>query len=182
MAVFDLASGKCQPHPNPDLYHLYNICCTPDGKWYLATVHAGMGHGHAILAFEAHGSKVVNLKIPGCRPDVSADGRYVAWGSDDYTLRIGELDFSGPEPKVRNARDVVASQKPIEVYHIDWSPDGKYVAFSRGPHGKSLGFPPEMVGVPAKAGTSAWPTRTPRTAGWRSLTTASATRSHTGRR
>ncbi len=25
------------------------------------------------------------------------------------------------------------SEKPIEVYHVDWSPDGKYLAFSRGP-------------------------------------------------
>ena len=31
------------------------------------------------------------------------------------------------------------SQEPIEVYHVNWSPDGRYVAFSRGPHGKSLG-------------------------------------------
>jgi len=149
VSVFDLASGKITPHTNPDLFHLYNICCTPDGRWYVATVHAGMGYGHAILAFETNGPKVVCLKIPGCRPDVSADGRHVAWGASDYALRIGDLDFSGPEPKVVNAHDVVTSQKPVEVYHVDWSPDGHYVAFSRGPHGKSLGLAPEMVGVQA---------------------------------
>ena len=24
----------------------------------------------------------------------------------------------------------------MKVYHVDWSPDGKYVAFSRGPHNR----------------------------------------------
>ena len=66
----------------------------------MATVHAGMGCGHAILAIPAQGDKFFNLQIPGCRPDVSPDGRKVAWGCNDFTLRAGELDFSGPEPKV----------------------------------------------------------------------------------
>jgi Tol biopolymer transport system component len=154
---FDLATGAHRQHPNAEIHHLYNICCTPDGKWYVATVHAGMGYSHAILAIEAQGKKVYNLKIPGCRPDVSPDGRKVAWGADDYTLRVGDLDFSGPEPRVTNQRDVVKSEKPagkgqqhMELYHVDWSPDGKYVAFSRGPKAKRLGPAPEMVGVVAE--------------------------------
>ena len=65
-------------------------------------------------------------------------------------LRVGELDFSGPQPKVVNARDVVTSQQPMKVYHIDWSPDGKYVAYSRGPAKKRLGLIPEIVGVRAE--------------------------------
>jgi WD40 repeat protein len=125
------------------------VAGTPDGRWYVATVHAGMGFGHGILAIEAKGNKVFNLKIPGCRPDVSADGKHVAWGASDYALRVADLDFSGPEPKVVGAHDIVTSPKPVEVYHVDWSPDGQYVAFSRGPHGKSLGGPPECVGVQA---------------------------------
>lgn len=149
VAIYDLATGTQREHPNRDLYHLYNICCVPGGRWYIATVHAGMGFGHGILAIPTDGNKVFNLKIPGCRPDVSPDGKHVAWGASDYALRIGDLDFSGPEPKVVNAHDVVTSSKPVEVYHVDWSPDGRYVAFSRGPHGKSLGGPPECVGVQA---------------------------------
>jgi dipeptidyl aminopeptidase/acylaminoacyl peptidase len=172
---FDLATRTHKQHPNTKIEHLYNICCTPDGKWYVATVHAGMGYSHAILAIEAEGSKVFNLKIPGCRPDVSPDGKRVAWGADDYTLCVGDLDFSGPEPKVVNRRDVVQSphpkprpkaakgekpaekatektvktDPPMELYHVDWSPDGKYLAFSRGPKAKRLGPAPEMVGVVA---------------------------------
>jgi dipeptidyl aminopeptidase/acylaminoacyl peptidase len=167
---FDLAARSHKEHPNPDIHHLYNICSTPDGKWYVATVHAGMGYDHAILAIEAEGKKVFDLHIPGCRPDVSPDGKRVAWGADDYTLCVGELDFSGPEPKVVRQRDVVKSENPkekavagekpaakaaksephMELYHVDWSPDGKYLAFSRGPKAKRLGPAPEMIGVVAE--------------------------------
>ena len=60
------------------------------------------------------------------------------------------MDFSGPEPKVVGGRDVVTSEKPIKVYHIDWPPDGNYVAFTRGPTKKRLGGAPEGVGVKAE--------------------------------
>jgi Tol biopolymer transport system component len=146
---FDLASGTEKEHPNRQIHHLYNMCITPDGRWYISTVHAGMSYGHAILALEAEGDRVVNLKLPGCRPDISPDGKKVAWGADDFTLRVGDLDFSGPEPKVIHQRDAIRSPKPIETYHVDWSPDGKYLAFSRGPKRKHLGPAPEMVGAGA---------------------------------
>jgi len=153
--TYDLKTGQHRQHPRNDVHHLYNPCCSPDGKWILATVHAGMGHKHAILAIEADGSRIVNLNIPGCRPDVSPDGRRVAWGPSDWALRIGELDFSGAEPKVINPRDVVTSAKPMKVYHVDWSPDGKYVAYSRGPAKKRLGLVSEIVGVKAE-GWNIW--------------------------
>ena len=150
IVVYDLATGKHTEHPNKDLYHLYNLCWSPDGKWFLATVHGGMGYKHAILAVEAGGMKVVDLKIGGCRPDVSPDGKRVVWGPSDWALRVGDLDFSGPDPKVANQRDVVTSEKPMKVYHADWSPDGKYIAFSRGPAEERLGLAPEIVGVKAE--------------------------------
>lgn len=149
IVVYDLATGKHREHPNRDIHHLYNLCWSPDGKWFLATVHAGMGFKHAILAIEAEGPRVVNLNIPGCRPDVSPDGKQVAWGSSDWALRIGDLDFSGSDPKVTNIRDVVTSAKPMKIYHIDFSPEGKYVAYSRGPVVKRLGMVGEIVGIRA---------------------------------
>ena len=51
LIFYDLATGTHTPHPNKDLHHLYNICWSPDGNWFVATVHGGMGHDHAILAF-----------------------------------------------------------------------------------------------------------------------------------
>ena len=150
--VYDLATGSHTQHPNKGIHHLYNLCWTPDGKWFLATVHAGMGFGHAILAIEANGTKVFDLKMPGCRPDVSPDGKRVAWGASDWALRVANLDFSGAVPKVTGGRDVLTSEKStnMKIYHIDWSPHGKYVAYSRGPATKRLGQIPEIVGVRAE--------------------------------
>jgi len=148
--IYDLATGVSREHPNRELYHLYNICWSPDGQWFVSTVHGGMGYDHAILAFEANGTKVFNLGIPGCRPDLSPDGRHIAWGASDWALDMADIDFSGPQPTVSNRHDVIISAEPMKVYHIDWSPDGKWLAFARGPEGSGMGPAVEMVGVEAK--------------------------------
>jgi len=134
--VYDVASQTHRPHPNKELHHLYNICWSPDGQWFVATVHGGMGFKHAILAFEANGSGVYDLskwKVGGCRPDLSPDGKRLAWGANDETMMVADIDFSGPEPKVSNVHPVAHCAKGSETYHVDWSPDGAYVAFSYGP-------------------------------------------------
>ncbi len=147
---YDLATGKHREHPNKKLHHLYNPCWSPDGKWFVATVHAGMGFKHAILAIEADGQKVFNLGIHGCRPDFSPDGKHIAWGVSDWVLMAADIDLSGPEPKLSHKRALVKSVKPTKIYHVDWSPDGKYVAFSRGPAKKRLGHAPEIVSIAAE--------------------------------
>jgi Tol biopolymer transport system component len=170
VVLFDLATRQHRPHPNPEINHLYNICCTADGKWFVATVHAGMGCSHAILAIEASSKRVVNLQIPGCRPDLSPDGKRIAWGADDFTLCVADLDFSGPEPKVVNRRSAVRSEKPLEAYHVDWSPDAKYLAFSRGPQQKKkLGAAPEMIGAQAE-GWDIWVADAEATNRWVAIT------------
>jgi hypothetical protein len=149
--IYDPATGKTKQHDNHDLYHLYNVCCTLDGNWFVSTVHAGMGYSHAILAIETHGPRVFNLGIPGCRPDISPDGKKIAWGADDTVLRVADFQVVDGKPKVVNAHDVVTSENPIHIYHIDWSPDSRYVAFSRGPTKKAaLGMAPEVVGIKAE--------------------------------
>jgi Tol biopolymer transport system component len=148
--IYDLATGEHRQHPNRELYHLFGVSWSPDGRWFFSTIHGGMGYKHAIVAIQADGTGVFNLEIPGCRPEISPDGKRLAWTPSDWALRVADLDFSGPVPKVVNPRDVVTSEKPIKVYHIDWPPEGDYVAFTRGPMTKRLGNAPEGVGVRAE--------------------------------
>ncbi len=151
MFLYEVATGKTRKHVNSKLYHLYNVCCMPDGEWFISTVHAGMGYGHGILAIEARGHAVYNLEIPGCRPDVSPDGKKIAWGAGDTVLAVADLKIVDGRPKVVNPHPVVTSTNPIHIYHIDWLPDSRYVAFSRGPTKKApLGKAPEVVGIKAE--------------------------------
>jgi len=133
---YDLETRKHREHQNRDLHHLYNICYSPDGNWFLATVHGGMDYKHAILAIEAKGSGVFDLtkfKVTGCRPDCKFDGRQITWGATDWDLCVGNIDMTFSEPKVTDVHIIVTCEKECEVYHTDFSPDGKYITFSYGP-------------------------------------------------
>jgi Tol biopolymer transport system component len=136
MMYYHLDTDKAEPHPNSNnLRHLYHPRFSPNGKWIVATVHGGMGFGHAILAIEANGNKIVDLKIPGCRPTVSPDGKHIAWGSDDHELSTAPLDTDSDQPTVGKWQLHIKDSKN-KIYHIAWSPDGRFVAFSRGPDGE----------------------------------------------
>jgi Tol biopolymer transport system component len=150
--IYDLATKQTRQHVNEKLLHLYTLNWSRDGKWFVATVHGGMGFQHTILAIEANGDKFYDLKLKGCRPNISPDGKKVCWGHGDYCAGVADLDFSESTPKAINIHNVVESKDPIETYHITWSPDMKYITFTRGPKfkGKSLkGILPEFPGVEA---------------------------------
>jgi Tol biopolymer transport system component len=140
---YDLKTGKTTEHSNcAKLYHLYNLCWSPDGKWFVATVHGGMGFKHADLAFPANGPEVYDLtpfRVTGCRPDFSPDGKMLTWGATDWDLFIASIDFSSGKPQVTDVRQIVKCDKEHEVYHTDWSPDGRYIAFSYGPEADEMG-------------------------------------------
>jgi Tol biopolymer transport system component len=124
------------PHPNSELHHLYAICWSPDGKWFVAAVQGGMRYSDTIIAFEAFGKRDFDLAkwgVKGCRPDLSRDGTRMVWGETDWNLRTGDIDLTGPEPKVTNIRDILRCAQQYKVYHVDLSPDSKYITFSYGP-------------------------------------------------
>ena len=144
MSFYELATGKTEPHPNStNLHHLYNPSFAPNGKWIVSTVHAGMGFSHAILAIEARGTNIINLKIPGCRPCLSPDGRQIAWGSGDHEVVAAPISLDSDSPAVGPWR-LRIQDKTNETYHVDWSPDSRFLSLSRGPASK---------GDPTKPGT-----------------------------
>jgi Tol biopolymer transport system component len=144
MSFYDLATGKITPHVNSaKLHHLYNPSWSPNGKWIVATVHAGMGYGHAILLMEANGNKIIDLKIPGCRPCFSPDGKFVAWGAEDHDLVAAPINLEADQPAV-GKWSVKIKDEQNKIYHVDWSPDSQFLAFSRGP---------DSGGDPSKPGT-----------------------------
>jgi Tol biopolymer transport system component len=136
MNFYDLETGKVTPHPNyTNLHHLYNPNFSANGKWIVSTVHAGMGFDHAILLIEAHGDKIINLKIPGCRPRLSPDGKQVAWGAGDNEIVAAPIDTDSDDPKVGEWR-IHIKDATNKVYHARWSPDSRFISFSRGPDGE----------------------------------------------
>jgi len=143
LVFYDLKTREHREHRNKKLYHLYNISWSPDGEWFLATVHGGMDFKHAILAFKTDGTNIYDLTkfgVTGCRPEFSPEGKRITWGLTDWDLCTANIDLTTGEPQVTDVRRVIKCRKEYEVYHTDFSPDGKYLAFSHGPKAT------EMVG------------------------------------
>ncbi len=140
---YDIETRKHSQHVNKKLYHLYNICWSDDGNWFTATVHGGMGYRHAILAFPRERTDVYDLTefgVRGCRPDFRPGSDMLTWGLTDWDLCIAEFAIDDGRPVVRNRTRTIRCDKEHEVYHTDFSPDGRYIAFSYGPKAN------EMVG------------------------------------
>jgi len=136
LVIYDLESREHKPHPNTALHHIYAICWSPDGNWFFAAVHGGMEYSDTILAIEADGTGVFDMEkwgVRGCRPDISRDGKRITWGETDWDLCVADIDLSGSEPRIYNVRKIVKCLLSAKVYHVDFSPDGKYIAFSFGP-------------------------------------------------
>lgn len=154
MVFYDLASGRTTAHPNSaNLHELYNPSFATNGKWIASTVHGGMGIGHAIILIAAHGTNIIKLDIPGCRPCLSPNGKEIAWGASDHELVVASLDLNSDHPQVGPWRFRIKDAKN-KVYHVDWSPDGRFLSFSRGPEGDgdpnrvgTYQVPNEMIGA-----------------------------------
>lgn len=134
--IYDVQTRQHRQHPNKALHHIYAICWSPDGNWFVGAVHGGMDYSDTILAFEANGMKLFDLErwgVKGCRPDFSPDGKRMTWGETDWNLCVGDFDAKAGIPRVTNIRDVVNCRRKSKAYHVDISPDGKYIAFSYGP-------------------------------------------------
>jgi hypothetical protein len=111
---------------------------------------------HGILLIEARGDKIINLKIPGCRPCLSPDGKQIAWGAGDHEIAVAPLNQELDQPVIGPWRLRIKDEKS-KIYHVDWSPDSRFLSFSRGPDGEGDLSKPgtfkaacEIVGVHAQ--------------------------------
>lgn len=133
LMVYDVETQTSREHPEDGLRMLYNLTWSPDGDWFVATTRQ---RRRGNVLFPADGEGIRSLSIRGCRPDISPDGTQIAWGRTDHELRIGSFNPSSPDDNVIDQKPVVAVGREQKVYHVDWSPDRKYLAFS---HGSSRG-------------------------------------------
>ena len=136
LMIYNLETGQHKEHPNKTLHHLYAICWSPDGNWFLGVTAGNTEYSDTILALEANGTGVYDLAeygVKGCRPDIRFDGKKVTWGETDWDLCVGDIDFSASSPRVDKVHKVVKCLRSKKIYHVDFSPDGKYIAFSYGP-------------------------------------------------
>jgi len=166
---YNIETRKSIRHPKKDISGLLSPCWSSDGRWIIASAMGGMGFGHSIVAVEVNGTKVRELarshseakNVYQCRPDISPDGKHVAWGKEDVDNRfgfgrktmwveVGDLDQNSPAPKITDRRYVVTVKHPMQTYHVDWSPDSKYIAYSQGGRGGRMARAGYVVGVKAK--------------------------------
>ena len=162
MYFYHVDADRTEPHPRKDLAGLLNPGWCAGKEWIVSSVMGGMGFGHSICAIEASGNRVMELRrsrseavdIYQCRPDVSADGKRVAWGKEDLEdcmwIEVGQLDFSEGDPKVTNRRYVAQVDYPLQVYHVDWSPDNCFIACAMGGRGTRMEPAGFVVGTKAR--------------------------------
>ncbi len=134
LLFYDIETGKTTPHVNSKgISRVYNPSYSRNGKWIAVVSNGDPDDGLALI--EAHGNRIINLHSIGCRPNLSPDCTHIAWGKTDHDLCVAPLDLSSENPVVGKP-SLIIHDSINKIYHIHWSPDSRYVAFSRGPEGR----------------------------------------------
>ncbi len=130
LEIYDLKTGEVKRHPNDEILHIHCLCWSPDGEWFVSSRAGGMPGKERV--FKADDKTMMRLTIVGCTPDISPNGKRLAWNATDFSLNISALDFDSPQSNVTDHRMVIACKRDHWVYYADWSADGNYLAFTYG--------------------------------------------------
>lgn len=145
--------GTETKYPVSAVRNIINPTWSKDGKWILSTMVSTMNISQTIPAIEVDGDRVVDFihqanettgNLLGCRPCISPDGKWVAWAIADVKIfawiGIAPIDMDAAVPKcdLKQLVNLVGDVGSKELYHADWSPDGRYIAYSYGPRGRFM--------------------------------------------
>ena len=130
---YNMETGEIREHANKTLAHLYSLCWSPDGNYLTATVLGGDGFRHTDVGIEINSTKYFQLNITGCRPEFSPEGDTIGWGKTDREFDIAKIYMNRKIPvSEKDKIPFLQVAEGYKVYHLDWSPDGRYIAFSYG--------------------------------------------------
>ncbi len=146
---YNVETGKTRVHPNKDISAVLSPCFSKDGRWIVTSLMRSRDIGEAIVAIQADGLRIVELihsarrgdtvRLWQCRPDISPDNRKIAWGKEDdfkqMWVEVAEANLTTIAPSIGEIKRVATGKPMNYVYHMDWSPDGRFLAFSQGPQG-----------------------------------------------
>ncbi|HOZ45952.1 MAG TPA: hypothetical protein PLO37_13445 [Candidatus Hydrogenedentes bacterium] len=169
---YDVETRAVSRCPREGISGLLNPCFSPDGQWIVVSAVRGMGFNKSIIAFEVNGTRTGELirslgdaeDVYQCRPDISADGQRVAWGTtntrhkDHMWVEIADLDLDADPPRIDSRRRIVEVGFPLQTYHVDWSPDDQYIVYAQGDLGSRMQPAPPVIGNIAK-GWDLWVVR-----------------------
>lgn len=161
---YNIETKEVTQHPKRHISGLLNACWSPGSDWIIASAIRAMGFNESVVAIQARGTKIVELMrscsdaddLHQCRPDIGPFGMRVAWGTgntrhkDFFYIEVADVDLTQPEPKVSNRRKPVKVIFPQQTYHVDWSPDGRYIVYARGGMGTRMQPASYVIGSKAQ--------------------------------
>jgi len=134
-------TGQTKPHANEAKLSISQpllVARPASGSSRPSTAHGLRPRG---LAFPAEGTGSLRpdpLRRHRLPTRLSADGKKITWGKTDWDLFIAIRCHLGNAQGDQRQADRQVRQGD-ETYHTDFSPDGKYVAFSYGPEANEMG-------------------------------------------